>query len=121
MRRVNTILSAAALLFLAGCKSDYGVNPEGGESEGGDTTLACEAPALPGFTDTPDEECLGEFGVFDPVLEFYYREWSVQPDSKNVLMTPTVGSLNDDNGDGRIDETDTPCLLYTSPSPRDDR
>jgi len=41
-------------------------------------------------------------------------EGSPFPESVQVVMTPLVVNLNDDTGDGRIDERDTPDLLFMS-------
>lgn len=107
--------AAALLLALLGCQSDYGVNPGGGSSEGGSSDPSCESPSLPGYP-TDVAECLGESGTFDPVLEYFHGTWSTSPDSKNVMMTPAVGSLSDDNGDGRIDEDDIPDIVLITTS-----
>ena len=36
------------------------------------------------------------------------------PNSKQVMMTPAVADLDDDNGDGMIDKNDTPDVLFTT-------
>jgi hypothetical protein len=55
-------------------------------------------------------------GKFSPNLE-----WSLgipggatDPASTQVMMTPAVANLTDDNGDGKIDDKDTPDVLYTT-------
>ena len=49
------------------------------------------------------EECYveEEEGSWTPVLEWNKASFGVDGDSNNVMMTPIVASLTDDNGDGR--------------------
>ncbi len=57
-----------------------------------------------------------------PVGQFFPQlEWSISvgntdpyPDLDQVMMTPVVANLTDDNADGIIDETDIPDVIYTS-------
>jgi len=55
-------------------------------------------------------------GEFEPSLEW---SWSVtddvpSPEKGQVMMTPIVVNLTDDNGDGRIDENDVPDIVFTT-------
>ena len=40
--------------------------------------------------------------------------WAEGPDYAQVMMTPVVGQLTDDNGDGVIDERDTPDVVFNT-------
>lgn len=53
--------------------------------------------------------------VFQPVeLWEWPKSGTVVRQSQNVGMSPVVINLNDDNGDGRIDEEDIPDVIFTS-------
>ena len=60
-----------------------------------------------------DESCEvpAEVGQFEPVVKWRKEVWSTNPESNNIMMTPIVVPLNDDNGDGIIDREDTPDIL----------
>ncbi len=51
-------------------------------------------------------------GEFDPVLEWSKEEFALHPSSHQVMMTPNVVNLTDDNGDGRIDLDDIPDIVF---------
>lgn len=73
------------------------------------TTVALEAAGkLPNYPVCPPQQ------VFQPVEKWSWNGGTVQPDSKNVAMSPVVLNLTDDNGDGRIDESDIPDVIFTS-------
>ncbi len=60
------------------------------------------------------EECAGTTSevVTDPwnaVIEYQYTSAGM-----GVIVMPAVGNLNDDNGDGRVDEDDVPEIVFTS-------
>ena len=73
----------------------------------------CEPDYVPGATLTKVDECIVEeqTGGFDPEVEWIKSSWSVDASSANIMMTPIVASLTDDNGDGNIDEDDDPDIL----------
>lgn len=55
-------------------------------------------------------------GSFSPRIEW---SWAVSdadpaPTKRQVMMTPVVANLNDDNDDGRIDLYDTPDIVFTT-------
>lgn len=60
-----------------------------------------------------NEDCYVEasVGTFNPVVKWRKSSWSVDSSSNNVMMAPIVVSLNDDNGDGLVDEEDTPDIV----------
>ncbi len=53
-------------------------------------------------------------GGFNPTLEWEWTQSPVDLYSYQVAHTPAVGNLNDDNGDGRIDQGDTPDIIFVS-------
>ena len=59
-----------------------------------------------------DESCeeVPEVGTFTPVIE-----WT-QLSGQDAYTTPIVGQLTDDNGDGVIDDSDTPDVVVTGTS-----
>src|SRR5262249_45194736 len=77
------------------------------------------------FTATADESLepgLAEIMVqgsatitgLDPVLKWSWTGSSVAPDYAQVIVTPIVANLTDDNGDGVIDENDVPDIVFPS-------
>jgi hypothetical protein len=60
------------------------------------------------------EECAGTTSseVVDPwdaVIEYQYTSAG-----SGVIVMPAVGNLNDDNGDGQVDENDVPEIVFTT-------
>ena len=54
-------------------------------------------------------------GAFDPKLKWHWDgSNSPYPEYNQVMMAPVVGRILDTNGDGRIDETDTPSVIFTT-------
>jgi len=55
-------------------------------------------------------------GDFTPALEWSFSVSSTDPaPTKNqVMMTPLVANLNDDNGDGNVDTLDIPDIIFTT-------
>lgn len=41
-------------------------------------------------------------------------EWQYTSAGSGVIVMPAVGNLTDDNGDGRVDESDTPDIAFTT-------
>ena len=64
--------------------------------------LACDAPGMPGKAC----DARAAPGSFDPVVKW---RWT----AGGSAVTPLVGNLTDDNGDGLIDLNDTPDILVT--------
>jgi hypothetical protein len=78
-------------------------------------TRECPEPGE-GMTVPTDTGCLvtPEIGTFTPVIEW---QWNANPDFDgydDIMSTPAVGNLNDDNGDGVIDDNDIPDVVFTS-------
>ncbi|MES2643081.1 MAG: FG-GAP-like repeat-containing protein [Myxococcota bacterium] len=134
------VLSGSGLLLsalvLPGCVLESGLNPKRTDAtfdtgETGDVPI--DTDTEPDDTDTdetappPDcddevfpaaavaqlEECFSEgveVGSFTPVLE-----WT-NTDPGDTYTTPVVGQLTDDNGNGRIDDGDTPDVVVANTS-----
>lgn len=52
--------------------------------------------------------------VFQPQEKWAWTGGRTETSSRNVSMSPLVLNLTDDNGDGRIDESDVPDVIFTS-------
>ncbi len=63
-----------------------------------------------------DESCMTEpnYGPLDAVVEWSITQWGDYAESGDALTVPVVGQLTDDNGDGRIDSTDTPDIVVVT-------
>jgi hypothetical protein len=65
-----------------------------------------------------DETCTFDFqvGAFTPQLEWSYQvtAQSPYPTKTQVMSTPVVANLTDDNGDGVIDTRDTPDIIFSA-------
>lgn len=101
-------------LIWASC-SDYGLTTRVTY----DDPEACqEEPAR--YNVTPDPDCRGEpeIGVFEPVLGWNWSENAESPGFHQIMASPVVGQATDDNGDGQIDDADTPDVIFTAFSGR---
>jgi hypothetical protein len=62
-----------------------------------------------------DEECLTpEYNIQNPwnvEIEWQWSGLGDEPTVDQIMVAPIVGNLTDDNGDGRIDESDTPDIV----------
>jgi hypothetical protein len=103
--------SNITLLLLLAC-NDYELTPNNDVSSG----QAC--PELTGspYEVDPHEECVAEpvVGSFDPVIEWQQPENPAFPTYTQIMSTPAIANLTDDNGDGDIDEDDVPDIVYTT-------
>lgn len=59
-------------------------------------------------------------GVFSPRMECHWNGSPEYPEYDDVVMTPVVANVTDDNGDGIIDTRDTPDILFVSYRLRED-
>ena len=59
-------------------------------------------------------------GEFLPTMKCRWNSSLEYPDSDDVVMTPVVASLTDDNGDGAIDVRDIPDILFVTYRLRED-
>ena len=94
-------------------------NPGQRDSDGDGQGDACDEDQVlrQGTYDT-DELCSfqPEVGEFEPTVEY---SWSVAPgdpapEKTQVMMTPVVINLTDDNDDGTIDEQDVPDIIVST-------
>lgn len=74
----------------------------------------CLLPPAPFSASVPAQEI-----VWGGTADNPYAENSPFPDSVQVVMTPLVANLTDDNGDGLIDEGDSPEVIFMSFCDRD--
>ncbi len=109
-------MRAPFLAFLLAC-SEYEFVPKEGEEPGADTAppAACALEPEP-YEVTPDESCVLEVdpGGFSPVVEWQWSTNPVYTGYEQIMASPAVANLNDDNGDGLIDEGDVPDVVFAS-------
>lgn len=116
-RRIATV---AALLLGLACTPDFGTG-DAPVPGGDDDSASVPAPDLCAGGEpvevTADPSCrvVQPYEAFDPqqVVEW---QWSgsatLEPASDQVMMTPVVGNLTDDDGDGDIDADDVPDVVF---------
>ena len=102
--------------------SDYGFNP--GKPDNTDDSGVPDGPVDdcadlidPGsYRLTVDDGCLNEPGVggFTPVVEWQWQENPLQPGFDDIMATPVIANLTDDDGDGDVDQDDVPDICFTS-------
>ncbi|NOY28306.1 MAG: VCBS repeat-containing protein [Oligoflexia bacterium] len=96
---------------------DTGTGPVVETTDGGSTDdSTCDDQTLPADVLALNDECFVEYtvGTFTPVVEWTKSSWTVDPTSNNIMMTPIVVSLTDDNGDGLIDDQDVPDIVVVT-------
>ncbi len=101
-------------LLLTAC-SDYDFH-EAGDVLPGDVGT-CEGFEAPGpGTAFVDTDCVSDpvVGTFSPTIEWQWDSNALVPGYDMVMMTPVVANLSDDNGDGLIDDSDIPEIIFTS-------
>ncbi len=108
-----------------GDDGDDDVGDDGGDDATTDTTdtgdvvepedcteLAAPDAVEPTLTESCDGPATASELTWEPEVEW---SWSPSTDThyfNQVMMTPTVGNLTDDNGDGVIDASDTPDVAF---------
>ena len=68
-----------------------------------------------------DQICEPPKRALEPVLEWEWSATSVNYRSVQVMCTPVVANLNDDNNDGKIDQKDIPDIIFNTFSDTYDR
>jgi hypothetical protein len=111
----TTAFALFSPILLAAC-TEYTINKDGVTPNPGDDTgdpALCFTSDYDASTIALLEACQAEpeLGTFTPVVKWNKGTWSVHPESSNIMMTPIVVSLTDDNGDGKIDDKDVPDIL----------
>ena len=127
LKQVPTSVLGPAVLLLGGGCSEYWLGLEKDDVEGGpevEKATGWAAVAVP--LDVCEQEADGvgrvqvdETCITDPEGEFQVRvEWAMPnfdftsyPEFGEILMTPVVGQMTDDNGDGVVDASDTPDIV----------
>jgi len=118
-----------SLLLALGC-SDYEFantdKVEGPAEDSGwtDTSGATDSGIEGCGTETPDgppdvsvdESCVVETepGEFTPTVEWQWADNPIHSGYHQIMATPSVANLTDDNGDGLIDEDDIPDVVFTT-------
>ena len=119
-----------AVLLLAGCLSDYGIEPREGVNPPGLDTGALELgppdTGAVGYAMCLDPEVTTEVatdescdtdrveGSLAATIEWEVPRFEGYDEYSQVVMAPVVGQLDDDNGDGVIDRRDTPDIVVVS-------
>jgi choice-of-anchor C domain-containing protein len=60
-------------------------------------------------------------GAFSPSLKWSWTGSSILPSFKQVMVTPLVANMNDDNGDEKINELDYPDVIFQAADNSNDR
>ncbi|MFN7144976.1 MAG: FG-GAP repeat domain-containing protein, partial [Myxococcota bacterium] len=119
-------MRALLLLLASGCAIEHGLNKTPDVPPGDDTG------SPPADTDV-DDSCAGfapraveappidatceaepEVGTFNPIVEWLWDTNPLVPGYEQVMATPVVGNLTDDDGDGDIDADDIPDIAFTA-------
>ena len=76
----------------------------------------CGPNEQPGDPPTCIEQCdyIPPSSAFDPVLKYSWGGVVTPPYSTDVMMTPVVAQLDDDNCDGKINERDIPEIVFST-------
>jgi Putative metal-binding motif/CARDB len=103
--------------------ADAAINPEGAEAWYDGVDSDCNGSEDPDFcTEEPpigtvstDPTCTYvPTGSFNPTVEWSISSFATYANYKHVIMAPMVGELTDDNGDGAIDQEDTPDIAFVA-------
>lgn len=96
----------------AGCTS--GVTFETGRCLPSPPICAPDAGAGDGGIDCLEKCEYHGSGTFSPVLKYAWGGQVTSPFSTDVMMTPIVVELDDDNCDGKVNEQDIPEIVFTT-------
>lgn len=96
--------------YTDGDPPDTGADDSAGQPE------VCDDEAPDGFEIPIDESCETEpaVGMFTPLVEWHKGAWIDIPNSDQSVTTPIVVQLSDDDGDGDIDNDDTPDIAFVT-------
>jgi hypothetical protein len=90
-----------------------GVGEDTADTDSGGVVIPaeeCESQQFVGGAIPQLDECFAEeptAGTFTPVVTWDRQSFTIDSSSTNCMMQPIVCSLDDDDGNGRIDEADT--------------
>ncbi len=79
--------------------------------------IACDELPPPTMPVVADQSCTftpPPPGPFNVAAKWQKSSFTTAPTYNQVMMTPVVGNLTDDNGDGNIDENDIPDIVFTT-------
>src|SRR5210317_45782 len=121
--RFNVAFCTGWVISLCAC-SEYDVKEQSAAEQPADTGSAETETFIPpdcivdaaviGSIDI-DEECVTpEYNIQNPwnvEIEWQWNGLSDEPTVDQIMVAPIVGNLTDDNGDGRITESDTPDIV----------
>ena len=86
------------------------------ETEDTEEPVYCDDSSPDGYEVTLVDECSQEpeIGTFTPVVEWNWTTNSDHAGYDHVMSAPVAGQLDDDDGDGDIDEDDIPDIVFTA-------
>src|SRR5690349_3766769 len=110
MGRVSLVIALAA----AACGGSHGDDDNGGDDGdgGGPVDAGTDPDAM-----TPPQCTFTPTGTFDPGVECLWNgpvATSAYPLHDDVVMTPAVMNLTDDDADGDVDLDDVPDIAFVS-------
>jgi hypothetical protein len=122
MKRSSLLTLLSLGLFAC---SEYDIKPNEVPEEVGDDTAVepieeivedlpeCDPLIFPEMGISLDESCEipPQIGSFSPVVKWTKASWNVDSSYVNIMMTPIVVPLDDDNGDGVVNADDIPDIL----------
>jgi len=108
---MTRLLTSIPLLLLAGSCSETGLS---GQVDLDDPNACLERPPL--VSVRTDPECAAEpiIGQFEPMFDWSWSSNPVHAGYHQIMAAPVVGHATDDNGDGVVDEKDTPDVIFTA-------
>ena len=106
---VETTFDEAGCLCLDDWDCPEYLHCEQGLCQGRPEPASCLIPPEPFSASIPAQEI-----VWGGTADIALAPQSPFPESVQVVMTPLVANLNDDNGDGLIDEGDLPDIIFMS-------
>ncbi len=83
---------------------------------GRDTAAHCDEALPVDYAVTPNESCIAQpsVGTFNPVVEWSWNSNPTLPGYDDIMSTPAIGNLTDDNGDGLVNDDDVPDIVFSS-------
>lgn len=101
------------LALLVGC-SDYTVVGTDKPVAEPDSCDEGDAPTADRVEINPECVRPPTVGSWSPIVEWQWYENPFQPGYDDIMSTPAIGNLSDDNGDGVIDGNDVADVVFTS-------
>jgi hypothetical protein len=103
------------LLSLVAC-TDYGINTKDSARDSGAPDACTDFQNSPVTAFAPNDSCLREpvTGSFTPEIEWQWTANPIHPSFNQIMAAPAIANLDDDNGDGIVNEDDIPDVVFTS-------